>query len=87
MNGEYFAGVSPLGGFAGGEVFVIEGPEDLACLLTHAYRIHRWDAATWKSDADAHDALARELRFPDYFRQRGRTCRFRSLNYADVAAQ
>jgi len=41
--------------------------EDLAWLVAHGYRIHRWDTSRWHSEAEMHSAIASELAFPDYY--------------------
>src|SRR5688500_13442578 len=41
--------------------------EDAAWLAAHDYRLHDIDASKWRSEADMHDALARELAFPDHY--------------------
>src|SRR2546426_9957661 len=41
--------------------------EDMAWLVAHGYRIHRWDTSKWHSEAEMHSAIAAELAFPDYY--------------------
>lgn len=41
--------------------------EDMAWLIAHGYRLHRWDTSTWLSEAEMHSAIASELAFPEYF--------------------
>lgn len=41
--------------------------EDMAWLVAHGYRIHRWDTSKWHSEAGMHSAIASELTFPDYY--------------------
>lgn len=41
--------------------------EDMAWLVAHGYRIHRWDTSKWHSEAGMHSAIASELGFPDYY--------------------
>lgn len=41
--------------------------EDMAWLVGHGYRIHRWDTSKWRSEAEVHSAIASELAFPDYY--------------------
>ena len=41
--------------------------EDITWLTAHGYNVHRFNAASWGSEADMHSDLARDLAFPDYY--------------------
>ena len=41
--------------------------EDVAWLTAHGYAVHHFNAASWRSEADMHADLARNLAFPDHY--------------------